>query len=369
MASRASAKTIDLNCPGCGALLQLDRGFAGGVCRCSTCGTLMTVPKLRNEKAEELVRAERPGEQPGQRPDRPARPEAPGQRPRKTSMTRNARPTSAPRAPEPVADEPSETGAGEQVYRTASGREVKVDAARVPMAESKRKAIRAATVAVFVAVVGGVLALCGLAAYMLVTQPTAEEIAAATYVETFSYDDRANPYAIEAPNLLGLPLSNRVALVLDPAEMSGEAWETTSNALIDGLSREAGAVRASVYLLDPEGGYRPVVDREALGSVDVDGVREALREVGDEATGVSLEPAVARALEYEPEVLIVVTGRSLRTAEASAVASAVPEGGVRFDALLIDADSFDLEDLARRTGGHYATLDPAYDLEAWLPVE
>ncbi|MEM1099491.1 MAG: hypothetical protein AAGH92_11970 [Planctomycetota bacterium] len=359
MASKAPGKTIDLNCPGCGALLALDRGFAGGVCRCSTCGTLMTVPRQETEKAEELVRAERPGEKPGSRPQRP-------EAPTKTSMTRNARPSS-------VASETRSTKSADssdpQVYRTASGREVKVDEAAIPMAEVKRKAIRAATVVVFVVVVGAVLALCGLAAYMLVTQPTAEEIAATTYVETFTYDQSANPYEVEAPNLLGLPLANRVALVLDPSAMDREVWTTVSDAVLDGLSRSGSSVRVSVFLLEPEGGFRTLVDREVLGAVDLDAAGEAFRDVNDEATGVSFEPAVARALEREPQVLIVVGGRPLASDEARAVESAVPQADVRFDALLIDTDSFTLEDAALRTNGHYATLDPEYDLGAWRPVE
>ena len=35
---------LELECPHCDKLLELDAGFAGSVCRCSKCGTLMTVP-------------------------------------------------------------------------------------------------------------------------------------------------------------------------------------------------------------------------------------------------------------------------------------------------------------------------------------
>ncbi|MEM1446358.1 MAG: hypothetical protein AAGF84_09900 [Planctomycetota bacterium] len=363
MATKASAKTIDLNCPGCSALLELDRGFAGGVCRCSTCGTLMTVPKLSSEKPETLVRAERPGEKPGtpSRPSRPQRPEAP---PKKTSLTRNARPTSVPREETPAVPEVEE----EHVYRTASGREVRVDESRVPMAESKRRAIRAATVAVFVAVVGGVLALCGLATYMLVTQPTAEEIAAANYVETFSYDELANPYAIEAPNLLGLPLANRVALVLDPSGMSSETWATVRGALLDGVGRDQRNVFLTVVVLDAEGVSMPL--NQAPLSPDRPAELASVLEAIDPAeVTAALGDGVDSALRVEPEVLIVATGRSLKSDEASAIEASIPEEGVRFDALLIDADSFALEDAARRTNGHYATLDAGFDLETWQPVE
>ncbi len=36
---------IHLDCPQCGHGMELDEGFLGGVCRCSECGTMVTVPK------------------------------------------------------------------------------------------------------------------------------------------------------------------------------------------------------------------------------------------------------------------------------------------------------------------------------------
>ena len=35
---------LQVRCPRCKDELELDPGFAGGVCRCSSCGALMTVP-------------------------------------------------------------------------------------------------------------------------------------------------------------------------------------------------------------------------------------------------------------------------------------------------------------------------------------
>src|SRR4051812_17433476 len=35
---------ITLVCTKCGNTLRVDDGFAGGVCRCSACGTIQTVP-------------------------------------------------------------------------------------------------------------------------------------------------------------------------------------------------------------------------------------------------------------------------------------------------------------------------------------
>ena len=37
--------TVVVQCFHCNAILELDEGFRGGVCRCSTCGSLLQVPK------------------------------------------------------------------------------------------------------------------------------------------------------------------------------------------------------------------------------------------------------------------------------------------------------------------------------------
>lgn len=42
---------ISLVCTKCGNALQVDDGFAGGVCRCSKCGTIQTVPGRGQQKA------------------------------------------------------------------------------------------------------------------------------------------------------------------------------------------------------------------------------------------------------------------------------------------------------------------------------
>ena len=108
-----ATQSIELNCPGCETLLELDAGFAGGVCRCSTCATLMTVPAETGAAApERLLRPESP--------DAPTpRPETPGE--------------AAPAAAEP---------AGVTTYTTDTGQTVRVDEGKIPMAEMKRKAAK-----------------------------------------------------------------------------------------------------------------------------------------------------------------------------------------------------------------------------------
>ncbi len=57
---------IEMDCPTCGTPLSLDAGFAGGVCRCSGCGTLMTVPRGAHGRgrSEKKIRPEAPAGRP-----------------------------------------------------------------------------------------------------------------------------------------------------------------------------------------------------------------------------------------------------------------------------------------------------------------
>ncbi len=65
------AEAIELECPVCSELLEIDIGFAGGICRCSNCGALMTVPtNTGTERAERVGRPDRP--------DGPPRPQGAG---------------------------------------------------------------------------------------------------------------------------------------------------------------------------------------------------------------------------------------------------------------------------------------------------
>ena len=316
-----SAALIEVQCPGCEAVLELDPGFAGGVCRCADCGTLPTVPSADAPQAERV--------------ERPDRPEA---------------------GPE---------------YRTASGRSVQIaDFARIPLAPVKRKAVRAVTGTVFFLIVGSLLVLAAVAVYQVVSEPSAEQVAAATYVETFTFDPQRNPLEIEAPNLFGLPLANEVAVIYDTTSISTDQRNTVNALLLDGLRRVAPAVRVSVALALPEGVTEPLVPTRALNGDPTDNTAEHLRDIpaNTEATG-SLLRAVAEAADRGPGVMILVTARPIADDEAEALLNLIDPGATRIDAVLLDTDSFGLEDATRTTGGHFVTLDTDAARLNWLPPE
>ncbi len=56
---------VVVQCFHCNAVLELDEGFRGGVCRCSACGSLLQVPRAQSEPA--TARRERPAVPPAAR--------------------------------------------------------------------------------------------------------------------------------------------------------------------------------------------------------------------------------------------------------------------------------------------------------------
>lgn len=223
-------QTLDLDCPSCGETLELDAGFAGGVCRCSNCGTLMTVPRDAG-RAEKLTSAPARSDSPNDEidPDElepvgrpgPARRGAGGTRGKaKRGKSKNKRGAAR-----------SETiDAGE--YRTATGKIVTVEAPmRVPMAESKRKQVRVATTVVFMSVI---LCIAAVAVYAIITMVSGDGNTPANpnaaggennnKPAQLQYDPSINPYKADFPNIAGLPLKGDVAVVIEATERDSLLW-------------------------------------------------------------------------------------------------------------------------------------------------
>ncbi|QQE11670.1 hypothetical protein JD969_19650 [Planctomycetota bacterium] len=67
---------LELHCPKCNQSLNIDEAFAGSVCRCSNCGTLMSIPELPASKHNTP-----PEDQPISRIDNPLQPSTPQPKP------------------------------------------------------------------------------------------------------------------------------------------------------------------------------------------------------------------------------------------------------------------------------------------------
>jgi uncharacterized Zn finger protein (UPF0148 family) len=303
-----ASATIELNCPGCGTSLVLDAGFAGGVCRCSTCGTLMTVPADPEAKAPERLH-------------RPESPDAPAERP------------ATPGEASPAEQAPSEQE-GVTTYTTDTGETIRVDERKIPMAAMKRKAAKWGTIAAFVAVMGVLVAVSVLAIVILSgpdEQQTRDRI-----TDAFGYDPDANPFTAEDANLLGLPLTPRDAVILD-ASASREPWvslagENLANALgkrKDG-DRVAAlfATAAGPRWLTPEGRLTPV------GDLDLTAIEE--RAINQDSSGrADLTATVEAALSAKPDRILLVLGRTLGEDEDRGIRAALGDSSVEVDVILV----------------------------------
>lgn len=288
-------QTLELECPSCSELLELDVGFAGGVCRCSNCGTLMTVPDEAGAGPESLSRPDRPedpsaasaaGDSLGlssaimDRPESPAPVEQSAPRSsagRSRAGSSRSRGKTKGRTKGKAASKRSSTrgkkSAGtrraraERVeagdYRTASGKVIHLDQpTEVPTAVKRRHGVRIATGVIFMGIVL-VIAVVAIAVVVIVAKPpTAEELeqqeAERRAIEDankppFEYDVTANPVTIPFVNVLGLPLTERTAVVVEGSTDSNRWLEPLSQVLAKSLAGKTGKGSVAIYGATPNG--------------------------------------------------------------------------------------------------------------------
>ncbi len=303
---------LDLECPRCGVTLELDEGFAGGVCRCAACGTLMTVPaNPALDRAETLTR-----------PPRPDQPIAP-----------------------PSADADTDAPRGERVavraatvFTTESGRRVHVpDEAAIPLAR-KRRMVRTTTAVVFLGVVFLIIA-ASVTGMLTVLQtrsdrsdPSADAVAA-----TFGFDPDMNPYLLTRANVLGLPLAPRCVVVVDASTQSRPWLSLVNEALATGLtvaSDDATRI-ALTYAADPEpihlvDGLAP---RTALTVTELVRFQAAVAPRGS----ADLSAAIESARSLDATQLVLITSRSPDALADSAALPGADRAG-RIEVVVIDGD-------------------------------
>jgi len=305
---------IDLNCPRCEASLQIDDGVRGGVCRCYSCGTLLTVPSdPSSERAESLRRPERPDE--------------PG----------SAEPSGGD------GDEPT-------VYETNSGRTVQLsekDLSGVPVAGRRRMAIRVGTMAAVCAVL---LLLVGAVAWgaWAVFANQGPEDPEHIHQDVFGIID--NPFLKTEPNFLGLPVSGRTALVVDG-----------SGAMQDYFGQLKRAVLHSLRTLEPGQQVQVILGHESepltfpenpqpAKAVSASTLEERLEPIYASG-GSALAAAIERAVQGEPYQVMLVARQLPGPRDMETVREHIRASGAVLVAVLIDRESPELTEIAENSGG------------------
>lgn len=330
--------TIELECPACDELLELDAGFAGGVCRCSSCGTLMTVPSdaAAGGHAEQLSRPDRPDDPSGmsgmgdvqatredaprdrptrggpgrRRPGKAGQRGARGKAGRSKGRGRGKARTKGKGRRSMGATETLETG----VYTTASGKQVRIDRPiRVPMAQSKRKGIRIATGLVFFGVVLVVALIGGGAVWYMMANPKGGSTASGDepYVnpdETqFVYNAAANPFTIEHPNVVGLPIEDTVAVVFEDTPANVEWRDTVATMVAAGLGKPGGEARVLVYVARPDGIASMGRNARSPNTVTAQSLSELFSQQVSGTGGVAR--AIKNAVENNATTVVLITGQ------------------------------------------------------------
>jgi len=336
-------------------MLELDGGFAGGVCRCSSCGTLMTVPSdPTRERAETLSRPDTPG---GGRPEAPTstRPDAPG---------RPGTPTSAPAKTEsPAPAEPAAT-ADTEILVTPSGKKVRVSKKMtVPMAKRRRKAIRVGVIVVFalftVFIVAGVIG-----AVVVMMQPPKPP--GAVEPDGPQIVVESNPFLLKKPNFLGLPLSKRAVVTIDASSSSRSWLAVASEGFYSGTEPMTSDTSAQLIFWR-EGGFASYPSDQPK-SMSTDAERKELR---DFIEGISARGAadgllaLEKAFGAKPSQVIIMTGKALEEAELTKLKELMKANpGVKVDFAVIGEETPGLAELLKESGGNFVELSSSR-LSSW----
>lgn len=325
------ARTIELECPECAAGLALDAGFAGGVCRCAKCGSLMLVP--RTDTGGRVERLSRPSEPAG-------------------------------RAVSPTPGD-SEGGPPGETYVTESGRIVRVTRSKpVPTAARKRAAVRVTTMVLFFGVIAVILGLVVAAGLVLLKSdagPPREDVAD---LQDFIYDDHQNPWLLDPPNVLGMPLGLSTAIVVD-ASADSDGWLPAANdAIVHGLTRADS--RAEITLIYTSGaGHTQMAGSPApIGGLTAPDIREFQSRVSPGGQP-DLNAAISAAVDPGPSQVLLVCGRRLDRDEIKrmrATVEAAPQ--TVFSVVMIEQPNSALDGLADVTGGQSGMV-PASRLREW----
>ena len=355
---------IELECPHCGDELELDAAFAGSVCRCSTCGTLMTVPAdPKQERSQKIARRERPDapqagdESPEASPDavtpRAESPIAP------RADTRPDTPSARPDFPgdEPTLARPESPiealPAEEDVFVTDTGKAVRLHG-KVPTARKRKKqAIRTTVIAVFVGLTLMLVVVIALAMNMLFGGKPPKNTDTPDIV---GVDPNKNPITDTTADILGVPIGKECAIIIDGTGFS-RSWFPMVREI---LAHEVAQATGTDFLVIVYTDIGPVLfPGDKPGKIEKDKLPDLERFLSRITTvnDGSVVAAAQKALDARADQLLIVAGRALEAKEVNDLAAAVSKRvDTQVDAVLIEADDAALADVAKANKGRHVRL-------------
>lgn len=318
---------IQISCPNCNAALEIDSGFAGGICRCFNCGTLMTVPRDPDTEASETVRqAERPD-----RPDAPA-----GQ-------------------------------TAQAVFVTTSGRTLNLDPRavdRLPTARRRRIGVRIGVIGGFIIIaIALVIALVALVVNLVreSAPPSAEQIT----TQTLGYDPQANPFSIDRANLIGLPMpEGSIIVVIDTGSRMTRHLAMITDMLAANTATLEANHRIAIWLPhETQPLHIPETGLTAADQLQADPLADQMAQLLPGGLPDTLG-SIEQALALSPDRLVFITATVPRPNGLAQLERLLKQTDTTLDVLLIDNNSRVLNNIARISDGRYVEL-PAGQLTQW----
>lgn len=351
--------TIQLDCPSCGQTLELDSGFAGGVCRCSNCSAMMTVPGLDSrEKPERVFRPDSPG-----RPDSPTTQAEREEASHKEEMA-DALARSDTRVMEAITEDDAGDAGDDAVLVTESGKEVNLKGKKkIPTAKKfKKRAVHVAVYGFIIALVvvliagGGVGVYLAINAYQNSRSPTAQ-----TEPEYQGYDPAINPLTQAEPNFMQLPIGGGPTVVaIEAGQMDAKSLafcHEMAVKLLENLQAKAG--KASIQFVywgrfGPNG--YPQSEPDAAANLTIESLRRL--QGRQTASGLGKFAPMANQLRVsKPVHLVLLTGGLLNESDLNLLRGNAQAAGIeRIDIITLGDSDDAAKEMVKEFDGQYIGL-------------
>jgi hypothetical protein len=336
---------ISLHCTNCNALLEMDDGFAGGVCRCQFCKTIQTVPSKRKESA-----AAKAG---------------------KTAKVGKGLPAGPGGGLDELAEVVASSGLARKSLTKPPAKNGDSGTSQATQPAVKKNPMLLALIAAVLVVV----ALVGVVVY-LVIRPTPDTpgnpaVRPGDDPVVFSGSSGASggnsktpapPVATAGPAFAGVPLpSGPIVYLIDQSQANEEFLDAAKAAayksvLSLGSDRKFQIIfwkRESEPIVSyPENGLAPATQTE---------VTAATKRFEDVVSygATDLQPTLEKAIAAGPAAIVLTTAKSFFGEENLAVVTGVvKKSPVKiYTFALGESDSPVLKQIAEQTGGEYHAMD------------